>query len=600
MRNDNKNNYTEMEFADAIAGVSKFESDPLVDAVPYKIAFLRNITLDPVVPYLEYLCWQSNLKPEIYMSGFDVVIQEAADAGSRLFEHKPDLIVVAVTLDILSEPINRRFASLDAEEVAIASGQVAYFMESVLENIRKYSKAAIVVHSFETPAFPAYGIFDFQSAGRQTGTVAGLNARLAEVSARIGNCYLLSVDNLIERLGREKFADSRMWHMGKIPYSREAWKALASEYAKYIRALRGKNKKCLVLDCDNTLWGGVVGEDGFDGIKIGATFPGSCYRDFQLAVLNLYHRGVILAVCSRNNNEDVLEVFDKHPDMELRREHFAAMRINWNDKVTNIKEIQEELNIGMESIVFADDSEMEIEMAGRILPEVYGILMPKDVSRYAEVILSCGLFDALAISDEDRKRGQMYRAESERKQLSAAYGDVGDYLRSLDIDIKIARADSFSLQRIVQLMNRTNQFNMTSRRYTDQEVAALIDSGECDVLCLRYSDRFGDMGIVGAAVLKHEPGCSTIDSFLLSCRALGRRVEHLLLAECMNISKNKNAGIVRGIYIPTKNNSQTADFYLRAGFEKDCEKDGTIYFVFDLERKNIKTPDVFKTVAILI
>ncbi|MFA6450945.1 MAG: HAD-IIIC family phosphatase [bacterium] len=600
MSADKQINYAELEFAGAIAGVAKFESDPPEGAVPYKIAFLRNITLDPVVPYLEYLCWQSNLKPEIYMSGFDVAMQEAADSRSGLFENNPDLIVVALTLDLLSEPISRRFASLSGVDVAAAADQVAGFMVSVLENIRKKSRAAIIVHSFETPAFPAYGILDFQNAGRQTGTIAGLNARLAEDASRIGNCYILSVDNLIARVGREKFADPRMWHMGKIPYSREAWKAVAAEYAKYIRALRGRNKKCLVLDCDNTLWGGVVGEDGINGIRIGENFPGSCYRDFQLAVLNLYHRGVILAVCSRNNEEDALEVFDKHPDMALRREHFAAMRINWNDKASNIKEIQEELNIGMDSIVFADDSGMEVEMAGRMLPELTTILLPKDASRYAETISNCGFFDALAISDEDRNRGRMYRAESERKQLSASYSDVGEYLRSLDIDIKITRADSFSMPRIAQLMSRTNQFNLAGKRYTETEIAGLASTDGCDVLCLQYSDRFGDMGIVGAAVLIHEPGVATIDSFLLSCRALGRRVEDLLLAECLKISKNKNEVIVKGIYAPSKKNSQTADFYLKAGFVKDFEKDGNVHFVFDTERKNIKTPDVFKTVAVAI
>lgn len=593
-------NVGEMQFSEVLAAVKELDAAPPDSAVSYKIAFLRNITADPIVPYLKYLCYRDCLKASVYMADFNIIMQEAVNPESGLYVGKPDIIVVALLLELLSEPLSRRFAALNAEQIDGEKSRVIEFLEGVIINIRKNSRAAILVHSFETPPHPAFGILDFQSHDRQTGVIAAINSGLSEIASRAGNCYVVNMDSFAARLGSDRFADQRMWQVGKIPYTREAWKNLAAEYMKFIRALRGKNKKCLVLDCDNTLWGGIVGEDGPEGIKIGKTWPGSCYRDFQLEILNLYHRGVILAVCSRNNEQDVLDVLDRHPELELRREHFASMRINWKDKASNIIEIAEELNIGLDSMVFMDDSDMEVEMVGRLIPEVSAIHLPKDPSGYAGLLARCGLFDSLVHSEEDRNRGRMYRAEAQRKEFQKACDNVDDYLRSLEIRINISRADKFSLPRIVQLLHRTNQFNLTTRRHSEAVVSDFAGSSEYDVLSLQYEDRFGDMGIVGAAILLHGAEGSEIDSLLLSCRALGRKVEDLFLAECIRICRQRGKKHVTGIYAPTSKNMQVSDFYENRGFEKTETKDGASFFRFDSEKAAIAPPDIFKSVKVEI
>ncbi|MEW5946143.1 MAG: HAD-IIIC family phosphatase [bacterium] len=592
------NNMDGVEFSTVVSTVRELDNEPPPDAAPFKIAFLRNITLDPLVPYLKYLCYQAGLKPDVYMADFDVIMPEAMNPDSGLCKEKRDLIVVAVRLEGLSEALSKRFASLSDSEVTEAADQAVKFMEGVIGSLRKNSRATILVHSFETPAYPAFGIIDTQSGGRQAGTIRKINSRLADLAERAGNCFLVDLNTVMARLGYDNFSDKRMWQIAKMPYTRAALKEIAVEYAKFIRAVRGKNKKCLVLDCDNILWGGIVGEDGLENIKLGSTYPGSCYRDFQSVILNFYHRGVILAICSKNNENDVLEVLDSHPETVLRRKHFASMRINWQDKATNIRVIAEELNIGADSLVFVDDSEMEIGLVNAMLPEVHTLLLSGDASGYADLLAGCGLFDTVVRSEEDRRRGEMYGAEAERKKFRSSTGDIAQYLSSLEMKIKIARADDYSMPRIVQLIQRTNQFNLTTKRHSESEIARFAGSANHDVLFLQYSDRFGDMGIVGVAIMEHGDEVTDMDSFLLSCRVLGRKVEDAFLAECLRACENRGRKAVSGTYIPTAKNAQVADFYEKRGFTKKEERGDATIFEVDLTKGFFTPPDIFKTVEV--
>lgn len=589
-----------VEFSAVVSTVRELDNEPPPDASPFKIAFLRNITLDPLVPYLKYLCYQAGLKPRVYTADFDVIMPEAMNPDSGLYREKQDMIVVAVRLEGLSEALSKRFASLSDGEVKEATDQTVEFMEGAIGNLRKNSAAMLLVHSFETPVYPAFGIIDTPAGGRQAGTIREINSRLAGLAEQAGNCFLVDLNTVMARLGHDNFSDRRMWQMAKIPYTRAALREIAREYAKFIRAVRGKNKKCLVLDCDNTLWGGIVGEDGLENIKLGSTYPGSCYRDFQSVVLNFYHRGVILAICSKNNENDVLEVLDSHPEMVLRRKHFASMRINWQDKATNIREIAEELNIGADSLVFVDDSEMEIGLVNAMLPEVHTLLLSGDASGCADLLAGCGLFDTVVHSEEDRKRGEMYRAETERKKIRSSAGDLDQYLSSLEMEIKIAKADDYSMPRILQLVQRTNQFNLTTKRHSESDIARFAGSANHDVILLQYSDRFGDMGIVGVAIMEHGDEVTGMDSFLLSCRVLGRKVEDAFLAECLRACKNRGQKAVSGTYIPTAKNAQVADFYEKRGFAKKEEREDATVFEADLTGGFFTPPDIFKTVDVNI
>jgi FkbH-like protein len=313
-------------------------------------------------------------------------------------------------------------------------------------------------------------------------------------------------------------------------------------------------------------------------------------------VLSHYHRGVILALCSKNNEQDVWEVFDTHPDMLLKREHFAAWRINWDDKAANLRALAAELNIGTDSLVFADDSDFESNLIREQMPEVAVLQLPVDrPGEYRWLLAGCGAFDLPYLTEEDRKRGEMYQAQNVRAKEKAGSTDIEAYCRSLAMVLEIGRADSFSTPRIAQQTQKTNQFNLTTRRYTEADIEGFASSGTYDVLWLRLADKFGDMGIIGTCIVSYPGQDASIDTLLLSCRALGRGVEARFLHEVMALAARRGARRMVGQYIPTAKNVQVADFYVAHGFQPLDGDQGK--FTFDLDRLPQAGPGAFVSVA---
>jgi FkbH-like protein len=371
-------------------------------------------------------------------------------------------------------------------------------------------------------------------------------------------------------------------------------RAIAAEYMKVVRAAKGRNRKCIVVDADGTLWGGIVGEDGVNAVRVGRTFPGSAYYDFQQALLAQRDRGILLALCSKNDPQAVEEVFAaRAADMALTPAHFAAMRVNWADKAQNIREIASELNIGLDSLVFVDDSPFETALVRELLPAVHTIQLPEDPVEFRGIIESCGLFDTLTFSDEDRTRSDMYAAERQRREEQASSTiSVADYLRGLAMEVAIDRVDDRSLARVAQLTQKTNQFNLTTRRYSESDVQRFAGAGH-DVFALRLRDRLGDSGIVGVAIVKHEGARSHIDTLLMSCRALGRGVEDALLCACLRESRRRGAADLVGEFIPTARNQRAQGFYASQGFVANGE--GRFHRPLD---GPVAFPTHFKTIAI--
>jgi FkbH-like protein len=317
------------------------------------------------------------------------------------------------------------------------------------------------------------------------------------------------------------------------------------------------------------LWGGIIGEDGLPGIKLGKTHPGSAYYEFQQEILNLFNRGIILAVCSKNESEDVLQVFRNHPDMLLKEKHIAAFKVNWEDKPANLRRIAQELNIGLDSLVFVDDSQFEADLVRTALPEVEVIHLPENRAvEYKYILASCGLFDTLALSEEDKNRGAMYKAEAARKELLSTTTDMKTYLSSLEMQLEIRFPDTFSTPRVAQLTQKTNQFNLTTRRYSESNIREFLEASNSDVILLKVRDKFGDYGIVGACILRYDEVTALIDSFLLSCRVIGRGVEEAFLAEALKLAAQKNCQIVVGEYYASAKNAQVKDFYVKQGFQR--------------------------------
>jgi len=453
----------------------------------------------------------------------------------------------------------------------------------VLVGIRQKTNAMILWNSFELPPHPSLGIFDYQQAHGQTATIDQLNRFLGDALSDHRNAYLLNLNACLARVGARSFYDLRYWHLGKAPYSREALEEIGGEMFKYIRPLKGKNRKCLVLDCDNVLWGGIIGEEGLAGIKLGKTYPGSAYHEFQQEILNLHRRGVVLALCSKNNEADVWEVFAQHPDMLLRKEHIATARINWDDKVTNLTRIAEDLNLGLESVVFVDDSQFEADQVRQCLPQVEVVQLPSSRAvEYRDILAAGGWFDAPTLSQEDRHRGTMYKAEEARKELQAQSRDLTSFYASLEMILEIRNVDEFTVSRVAQLTQKTNQFSLTTRRYSDAEIHALSESASADVIHCRLQDRFGESGLTGVCILRYERDRALIDSFLLSCRVLGRGIEDALLVQCMKRARSRGCTVAVGEYRPTAKNEQVKDFYPNHAFRRVAGNPELHYFELDL------------------
>ncbi len=390
---------------------------------------LRNVVVEPIEPYLRYLAFEIGHNASVRFGEYDQMYQEAVGGGPDLLNDSTTCVLMFVSLDVLSWNLSRNFAALRSADVQREIEQIGDFIDAVLAGIRRQTPAMILWHGFELPVWPALGIVDSQRPDGQAAVVAALNERLRVRAGgdrqrvfRRPQCLPLT-----RSAGRRSW-DARYWHIGRAPYSREALQEIAQEDFKYLRALKGRHKKCLVLDCDDVLWGGIVGEDGIDGIKLGRSYPGSPYLELQQEVVNLYHRGIIVALCSKNNEADVWEVFRKHPDMVLREDHIAAARINWVDKATNLRALAAELNLGLDSFVFVDDSEIECDLVRSVLPEVSVVHLPRDKAvEHRDRLIAGGWFETLTLSDEDRQRGASYQAESARTKLRGESPDLESY-----------------------------------------------------------------------------------------------------------------------------------------------------------------------------
>ena len=573
--------YAEMQSA---AGDPQLAARP-----PLNFAVLRNVVVEPIEPYLIHYGAQIGFRTVTRYGEYDTLFQEAVGSTPDLLNDQADCVLVWLKLENLSWSLARGFSGLSADQRQAELERIRHYITGVAGGIRRQTRAMILWFGFEMPVYPALGI-----AGSQLGAIGGLNQFIRETLQEQGNAYLIDSNLLLARVGRDRFYDARYWHLGRAPYGREALHQMAFEAFKYVRALKGRSRKCLVLDCDNVLWGGIIGEDSLAEIRLGKTHPGSAYWEFQNEVLDLYHRGVLLAVCSKNNEADVWDVFERHPDMVLRREHIAAARINWQDKAVNLREIAAELNLGLDSLVYVDDSEFEVHLVREMVPEVEVIHLPKDQAvESRDRLAACGWFETLNLSAEDARRGALYAAEAQREQLRTGSADLESYYTSLEMTLGIKFADDFSIPRIAQLTQKTNQFNLTTRRYSDLDIRQFSASDTADVISLRLTDRFGDAGIVGVAILTYESGTATIDTLLLSCRVLGRRVEDALLSQCIRLAAWRNCQTVKGVYRETAKNRQVRDFYRRHGFHP---RDGGEEFLLNLTGWQPAETGVFKRI----
>jgi FkbH-like protein len=532
-------------------------------------AVVRSFTIEPLLPIFKAGAYAAGIAVDMHVGEFNAWAQEMLDPESALYRFQPDVLVVAV--------LARELAIENALERV--SGAIAAF--------RRYSNAALIVHTLEQPIVPGAGVLDAQQADGEAEAIRRINRGLAELAARHRGIYLLDYDALIARHGRERWGDERKWLTARLPIASANLPHLAAEWLRFLHPLTGKSAKCVAVDLDNTLWGGVIGEDGMRGIKLGQEYPGAAFQQVQRALRDLAKRGILLAVCSKNNEADAMEALSGHSGMILQPRDFAAMRINWNPKAQSLREIAQELNIGLDSVAFVDDNPVERQHVREQAPEAIVLDLPQDPMLFARAIRDCPWFERLLLSEEDKQRGEYYVAQRERAELERAVTSKEDFYRSLEQVCEIAPVNGATLARVAQLTQKTNQFNLTTKRYTEQQIGALSEEDAWRVWSLRVKDRYADNGLVGVAISKLEDGVCEIDTFLMSCRVIGRTVETALLARIAADAKERGASILRGRFLPTKKNAPAADFYREHGFEEGSE--GT--WALDLREKGIAMPE---------
>ncbi len=538
-----------------------------------RVAILSSFTINGLEESLTVKCAERNIECVTYNSLYNQYNQDILSSTSSLYEFSPNLTFMIIdTRTILSSLFYNPYSVSTSERREYIDNRVKDLVALVKKFI-SMSNSKLVVANFHAPVYSPYGICETKTEYGLRDMILDLNAKLADSLRNESSIFIFNFDAFVAKYGDVNVFDYRQFLFGDIKVSLNYIPYLAEELMGYIKADLGINRKCIVLDLDNTLWGGIVGEDGFEGIKLSPQPPGMPFIEFQRVILALNERGIILAINSRNNEDEALRVIREHPHMILREDNFASIKINWNDKISNIKAIAEELNIGLDSLVYFDDDPINREVMSKALPEVMTVDLPEDPALYAQKLMSLNDFNTFSITEEDKKRGRMYIEEKKRNHLENSVSNLDDFLSQLGIKIKIRRADKFTIPRISQLVLKTNQFNLTTKRFQEEDILKFSQDKNMLVGCAQTADKFGDNGITGVFIVQKSPDSSewSIETFLLSCRVMGRRVEYGIMRYILNEARKEGIKKVRGQYIPTKKNKPCESFLPNSGFKKEGE-----------------------------
>jgi FkbH-like protein len=545
----------------------KFNSEQTAEGpIDIRIGIAASFTAHSLVQFIGAPLVSAGYRPQITDGPYNQLFQVCLDPQSH-FGAQCDAIALLWRIeDLLQDEIGGVLRQ-DKE----ARQQAAQKLESLtaaISTLRSAFPGMIIVSVPALPAGASVGPLSLDNPTRLGSFHRAIVTQFVENIGKLQHVRLLDFDAIQRQVGYAASFDARQWYLYRQPFTDQFLHSAGAQLARIIVAARGSAKKCIVLDCDNTLWGGIIGEDGIDGIELGSEFPGSAFCDFQRLLLHWRQQGIFLAILSKNNEADVWEVFDQHRGMVLSRRDISAWQINWLPKAENVALIAKALNIGLDSLVFVDDSSMEIAYMRQAQPDVTSILLPDDPAQIVSVLQRLTLFDRLDITGEDLARVDMMRAEMDREELSAKL-TKDDFLQALDLKIEFSPAKADELSRVTQLINKTNQFNLTTIRRTLEEVRELARSPQHRVYALRVWDKFGDYGLTGVVIIDVSPDRRTwtIDSLMLSCRVLGRGVEAALLAALANDARGQGTTEFVGSYIPTKKNSLCATFLPDYGFE---------------------------------
>ncbi len=537
---------------------------PGLSTQPISLAVLGSATVDQLLPGIRVGGLRRNLWVSTYVTDYGQSLQELMDHSSRLHQFKPTAVLVA--FDALS--------LFGTQPLGLTPESAAAKLEMALDQVQtlwRLSREKFVCRVIQQTPLPLHQPLMGSNEQRLPDSPAHLLRVFCErlrVLADEQKVDILDIQNWAARDGLREWHDPLLWHKAKIEVSPVAGPMYGELVGRLLGAQQGRSFKCLVLDLDNTLWGGVIGDDGLEGIQLGqGSGAGEAFVAFQRFVRDLASRGVILAVCSKNNEGTALEPFEKHPEMVLKRNDIACFVANWNDKAFNLELIAKQLNIGLDSLVLVDDNPYERHQVRGELPMVAVPELPEDPAFFADHVASAGYFEAVSLTPEDLARSHQYQKNLERVQTQASFSNLSDYLKSLEMELIWGPIDPLNLSRVTQLIHKTNQFNLMTRRYSEGQVSQFASDPNAVTLRLRLVDRFGDNGIVGVVIaLLDQEGDWLIDTWLMSCRVLGRGVEQATLDLLIREVSKKGAKRIIGQYSPTAKNALVKGLYTDLGF----------------------------------
>jgi FkbH-like protein len=550
------------------------------------IAILASSTVNGIKETLHVQCGELGIFGKFYIGEYNQYAQEILNSESRLYAFDSDLVIINIDARAISGDHFFNPYSMTNLERHLWVKETTDFLARLADEVTRKTSAKVLLHNLEVPIYTPLGLMESKEEYGFIESIEDVNRNLKNRFKKNNQVFVLDYDSFCSRVGKENVFDYKMYYMGDIKLKPKFIPSLCKEYTRYIQALTLDTKKCIVLDLDNTLWGGVIGESGIESIHLGPTPEGRPFLEFQRYLLSLSLRGVILAINSKNNSNDALEVIRNHPHMILKEENFCAMRINWDDKVSNMQSIAEEINIGLDSFVFFDDDRINRDMVEKFLPEVAVVDMPKDPSLYVQQLINLNYFNTLSFTEEDRKKSKMYVEQKERQQLVQSATDLTEYLRMLNITVYFEDANKHIIPRIAQLTQKTNQFNLTTRRYTEEVIKKFSESKNFRVISIKLIDKFGDNGLTGVTVIdKKDVESWRIDTFLLSCRILGRRAEEVLLAYIIEEAKKEGVKFIYGEFINSLKNAPAKNFYSNNGFIRVNNVNDLEIWEYDLTRK---------------
>lgn len=501
---------------------------------------------------------------ELYDAGYNETDAQLLDPASELYAFHPDYILLALCAEKLTES----FRALSLAERRDFARNALSRLCSLFDRAAENSNATVFVTDVIELDDGVFGDYSYSEQSSLIYQLRRFNYLLGEEAASRRNVRIIPVSAVRASLGDNAFRDGRFYFAARMAFTDAATAAIADRIAAYIAVLRGSVKKALILDLDNTLWGGVIGEDGMNGIELGELGRGRAFSALQSWAKELKNRGIILAVCSKNDEAAALEPFDSHPDMVLRRSDISVFIANWSDKASNIAAIRDTLNIGYDSMVFLDDNPFERGQVSAAVPEITVPELPEDPALRVDYLISINLFGASSYSDEDSLRTERYIAQAARDKSEGRYSDYNDYLASLEMTAEALKFTPFWYARIAELSQRSNQFNLRTLRYTEADVERLAGDKDCIARAFTLSDRYGGYGLISAIVLRKR-GCGWfIENWFMSCRVLKRGVERFIINKMWEFAGGKP---LYAEYIKTKKNALVAGLYPSLGFEPDGE-----------------------------